>query len=418
MGKVYQSVRGVVQGTLQRRRPDPIVSAQAKGNNGGFNDTIEELEKIFVEGIGRLRAAASDDQAVVANQAQQAEQIIEGLRANIAMLGAELREMEEALHRKDAVSQKMEQTLSAEIRDLQSVLKEKAETLETRDSEINDLKSNRDVLTEQVTSLELAVQEAKGEAAGQAQQAEQVIAGLKANITGLEAKLREAEKTIHGKDGVSREREEALSAEIRDLQSVLKEKEQALESRNSEINELKSKRYLLVEQLTRLELAIQHVKGEATSQAQQAEEVMEGLKAKIATLEDKLTQTEQIVSETDLTSKGLGQDRDRRVIDLNAELEPQTNGMKEPAEVRSIKAEPTRETVPPDAFDRMIAGFSERTNVIGSIAALIVRDHVKALGESMKEFPRARLTELLDSLSGQIPDDELRAEFRQRFRRM
>jgi hypothetical protein len=52
---------------------------------------------------------------------------------------------------------------------------------------------------------------------------------------------------------------------------------------------------------------------------------------------------------------------------------------------------------------------------MGSIASLIVRSHVRALGESMEEFPQTRLTELLDSLSGQITDEKLKAEFRKRF---
>ena len=205
-----------------------------------------------------------------------------------------------------------------------------------------------------------------------------------------------------------------------------------------------------------MELAIQQAKGEAASEAQHAEQVIESLKVKIATLEAQLTQTEQIVGGTDRTIKGLDQDRDRQVIDLNAELAPQTNGMKEmssffskaealvdiqaqdidtvvageqlktgeekpaishfqAAGVTSIVTEAARETVSRDAFDRMIAEFSELTNVIGSIASLIVRDHVRALGESMEKFPQARLTELLESLGGEISDDKLKADFRERF---
>jgi hypothetical protein len=83
--------------------------------------------------------------------------------------------------------------------------------------------------------------------------------------------------------------------------------------------------------------------------------------------------------------------------------------------VTSIVIPAVRETVSQDTFDRMIAEFSELTNVIGSIAALIVRDHVRTLGESMKEFPQTRLTELVESLSGQISDDKLKVDFRKRF---
>jgi hypothetical protein len=356
MGKVYQSVRGVVQGTLHRKKPDIMASVRPKGNDGSLNGAIQELEKIFVDGIGRLKAAVSDDQAVVASEAQHAEQVIAGLKANITVLEAKLKETEDTLHRKDIAGQKMEQSLSGEIRDLQSVVKKKEEALEGRDSEVKDLKSKGDVLTQQVTRLELAIQQRKAEAAGAAQHAEQVIAGLK---------------------------------------------------------------------------------------------------GKIGTLEAQLTQTEQTVGGTD-RSKGLNQDRVRQIIDLNAELKPQSNGTKEmpyffskakaltdihaqdigtviageqlkaaeekpatshlqAAGVTSIVVPAVRKTVSQGTFDRMSAQFSELTNVIGSIAALVVRDHVRALGESMEEFPQTRLKELVESLSGQITDDKLKADFRKRF---
>jgi len=236
--------------------------------------------------------------------------------------------------------------------------------------------------------------------------------------------------------------EETLNAEIRDLQSALKKKHEALESRDSEINDLKSNRVILAEQVTRLALAIQQVKAEAASEAQHAEQVIAGFKSKIATMEVQLTQPGQPVGRTDRT-KGLDQDRDGQVINLNAELKPQTNGTKKmsaealadiqaqdigtriaPEQLKTaegklatscIVIQEGLKTVSQDTFDRMIAAFSELANVMGSIATLIVRDHVRVLGESMEEFPQRRFTELLDSLGGQITDDKLKADFRERF---
>src|SRR5262245_66246160 len=106
VGKVYQSVRGVVQGTLHRRKPDIMVS-RAKDDDGHLNDAIQELEKIFVDRIGGLKAAFNDNQAVVASKDQHAEQVIEGLKANITALEAKLRETEDTIQRKDSVSKEM-----------------------------------------------------------------------------------------------------------------------------------------------------------------------------------------------------------------------------------------------------------------------------------------------------------------------
>src|SRR5262249_51540035 len=158
---------------------------------------------------------------------------------------AKLRETEDALHRKDVANQKMEESLSTEIRDLQSVVKQKEEALKSRDSEVNDLKSNRDVLTEQITPLELPIQPAKGEAVNKAQHAEQDIEGLQTRRSSDLAKLRETEDALHRKDVANQKMEESLSTEIRDLQSVVKQKEEALKSRDSEVNDLKSNRDVL-----------------------------------------------------------------------------------------------------------------------------------------------------------------------------
>jgi DNA repair exonuclease SbcCD ATPase subunit len=426
MGKVYQLVRGVVRGTLHRQKSDILVSAPANGDKSSLNNAIEELEKIFSDGIGRLKAAVSAEQAVFSSKAQHAEQTVENLKANITALETKLKETEDCVHRKELASQKMEETLSSEIRNLQSLVKDKEEALEGRDSELNESKFKIDVLTEQVTRSESAIQQAKEEAASKARDAEQVIESLRANIAVLEAKLKETEDTLHKKDVDSQKMEESLRTEIRDLENVVK-----------------NNRELLLEQVTRSRSAIQQAKDQAANECQHVAQVIEGLKVKIATLETQFTQTEQTVAGTSGTIKGLDQDRDTQVIDFNAELEIQTNGTKniqkqdngtlikgeqlktgeeKPATsnvqaegITFIVTEATRKTVSQDTFDRMIAQFSELTNVIGRIAALIIRDHVRALGESMKEFPQTRLAELVESLSTQITDDTLKADFRKRF---
>jgi chromosome segregation ATPase len=453
MSKVYQSVRGVVQGTLHRPKPQIMVSAATKGNEGNLKDAIEQLEKIFVDGVGRLKAAASDDQAVVAIAAQHAEQLIEGLKANITVLEARLRETEDTLDKKDVASQNMEERLRTEIGDLQSTLKKKEEDLENRVSEVNDLKSKTDVLVEQVTQSELALQQAKRDAAIAAQHAEQLIEGLKSNITVLEARVRQTEDAIHKQDVASQQMEESFGTEIRDLQSALKKKEEDLETRESEVNDLNSKINVLQEQVSHLKLVIEQAQGHAASESQHAEQAMQDLKIKIARLQAQLDQTEQIVGGTHSTIKGLDNDLNSQAIDLEAQLETQkkginhsdaeasidiqaqANGALEGEQLKTAEEKPTTlpfaatavtpiateaapETVSQDAFNRLIAEFGELTNVMGSIASLIVRDHVRALGESMEEFPQTRVTKLLESLSKEISDDELKADFCERFAKM
>src|SRR5262245_63706419 len=114
---------------------------------------------------------------------------------------------------------------------LQGVVKQKEEALKSLELELRYSKFNRDVLAEQITRLELAIQQTKGEAASKAQHAGQVIEGFKANITVLEAKLRETEDALHRKDVASQKMEERMSKEIRVIQSVFRQKQEDMKSR-------------------------------------------------------------------------------------------------------------------------------------------------------------------------------------------
>ncbi len=123
MGKVYRSLTGAVLETLHRSKTNSMIFAREKGSDAAsLNDATEEFEKIIVDRIGRLKAAVRDSQAVVAGASQHAEQVIETLRTNIAVLEAKLRETEDTVRRKDVASQRIEESLSTKIRDLQSAV--------------------------------------------------------------------------------------------------------------------------------------------------------------------------------------------------------------------------------------------------------------------------------------------------------
>jgi hypothetical protein len=167
-----------------------------------------------------------------------------------------------------------------------------------------------------------------------------------------------------------------------------------------------------------------------------------------ATLKAQLSEPEQIVGSTDSSTKELDQRRDTAAIDLNGHHQSQRNGMEVMAEafanlqtqamakvvgsepektfeeksstLQSAAATPllteaARKTVSPEVFVAIIAEFSKFANVIETIASLIVRDHVKTLGESMEKFPPKRLAELLESLSKEICDSKQETAFVERF---
>jgi hypothetical protein len=65
-------------------------------------------------------------------------------------------------------------------------------------------------------------------------------------------------------------------------------------------------------------------------------------------------------------------------------------------------------TVAPELLTKLIAQLTE---VMGPIAPFIVRDQIRALNESAERFPRAKLGALIDLVSREISDAELRGEF-------
>ena len=97
--------------TLQRGKANIVPLVRVKGNALNLNDEMEELERILADRLGRLKAAVKEGEAVVADESQHAEQVIESLRANIAALEAKLKETEDSR--------------TAKIHDLQNEIKKK-----------------------------------------------------------------------------------------------------------------------------------------------------------------------------------------------------------------------------------------------------------------------------------------------------
>jgi len=365
-----RSLTGVVQETLHRSRTNSMVFALEKGSDAAsLNDAMEELEKILVDRIDRLKAAVRDSQAVVAVESQHAEQVIETLRTNIAGLDAKLRETEDTVRRKDVASQRMEESLSTKIRDLQSLVEKKEEALESQVSEVNDLKSKIDVLVKQVTHF----QEAKEKAANDAQRAENLSQSSKAEITTLEAQLTESEQIVRGKDSTIKELEQNLTAKIQDLESQLRNKDKLLADRGREVTDLNSELERPTNGMKGMSSFYRQAGASADIQAQDTRTVVAGKQLK------------------------------------TGEEKPVTSRFQDVGVMSNVR-NAARETVSRDAFDRIIGEFCELTNVMRPIASVIILDHVKALGESMEKFPKTRLTELLEALSGS--DDKLKPGFR------
>ena len=364
MANVYDSLKG----TLQRSMANSMAVARVKGSDASSLDNeMEQLEKIVVDRLGRLRAAVKEGESVVAGESQHAEQVIESLKTEIAAQEAQLN----AARGKELASQKMEQTLNVKIRDLQNDMKKKEEALESRGKEASDLTSKIDVLGKQITQLELAIQQAKAETASEAKRAQQLAESSNAKVATLEAQLRDREAIVRAKESTLKGMEQRLTAKIQALESLVNSKEKLLADQDRQIKDLNSQLGALANGIKGMSSFFKQAEALTAVEAQDVGTVLPGQ-------------------------------------ELKREKEKPANSQFKSSAVTSNAADAARDAVSPGFFDSVTKELAE---INGPLASMIISDHVKALGESIEKFPKKRVTELVRILSQEITDENAKIGF-------
>ena len=378
MNGVYKSLKVRVQDTLQRGKTNatPLPRAES-GNASSLSDEMEELERIVADRIARLKSAVKEGEAAVVDEAQQAKQLVESLKASNAVLEAKLTETKEAVQRKDSSLQQIEESLTAKVQELQNELKKKEESLASLDEQINDLKSRIEVQLKQKDDLESAIEKAKQEAASHAKRAEQLAEISRIKISALESQLREKEELGRQNESTINGLEQRLTAKIQDFESLVRDKEEQLAGRDAEIKDLKSWLKLLTKGI-----------GQMSSFFRQAEALVgiDGQDFSAAVLKEPVD----------------GKQENPVTVQSNV------------PEVMPIAPDAAPEIVSPDILGRITSEFAEATGVMSPLSLLIVRQHVAALGESVEKFPKTQLLELLERLVTEISDKKRQVEFRAR----
>jgi hypothetical protein len=378
MSRVYDSLRVRVHDTLQRGKV-PLARIKS-GSALGLIGEMDDLERMVAERIGKMKAALKEGETAAADEALQTEQLLEGLKASVTTLEAKLVETQEAITRRDSSHQQTEETLNAKIHDLESDAKKKEEDLASRDSEISDIKSKLDGQVKQIGELELAIEQARQEAARHVKRAEHLAESSRTSIAVLESQLKEKEELVRQKDSTIRDLDEKLNAQIQEFESLMKDKEALLAGRNSVINDLRSQLNVLTNGI-----------GQMSSFFKQTE-VLAGIAVQAG---------------------------GAAVVDNGVEAKQETTVPPQPeiAKAPPVVPEAVRETLSPEIFQHIASELAEAAGVMSVLASLIVRQHVVALGESMDNFPRARLAELLERVAKEIADEKRQIDFRERLSR-
>jgi chromosome segregation ATPase len=376
MSGFYESLKVKMQDTLQRGKTNSPPLARVKSTDAlSLNDEMNRLERLVAETVGKLRAAVTAGEALVVEEARQAEQLAGSLKADMANLEAKLKEMEKTIERKDFSRKEIVETLAIEVKNLRNDIKNKDETLATRDNEIEDYKSKMDNHVKQIGELELANRKTEEEAASHAKRAEDLAESSQAKMTAIESRLKEAEELARHKESSIKELEQKLAAKVQEFESMVKDKQELLTRRDSEISDLKS-------QSKRLTKAI----SEGSSFFRQAE-ALTGIE--------------------DVSTAAQNETMDR-VEEKPAAVQSDI------AKVTPIVPGAAREMVSPETFQEIIRELAQITNLIAPLASLIVHQQAKALGESVEKFPSKRLPELLEAIAKEISEENPQIDLRQR----
>jgi peptidoglycan hydrolase CwlO-like protein len=241
MSKVYESLKDVMQGTLQASKVNANPLARLKGTTAqSLNDQMEEVKKVIAETIDRLKAEVKEGEAIVAEETAHADHVIASLRATISDLERKLKETEENFRQSELASQRMEESVTRKMQDLQGEIKKKEKSLESRDQEVIALESKVDTLERQASQLQQAIEQAKEKADSEGRRVEHLTGTFEAKIAALEVQLKKTEETVRRKDSTIKTLEETLTEKIQNLDSQVKSKEKLLADREKQLNDLNS----------------------------------------------------------------------------------------------------------------------------------------------------------------------------------
>ena len=356
MSALYNFVKIKMPDTLRQSKNNSMQLVQV--DHSTSSNLRHEIE-LVTQRLGKVKAAMQAGEAIVIQESRQAEQLAANLKTDIAMLRANLKEAEEAFAIRDLARQEIEESLNAKIKSFQEEITKKEVLLVTRENEITDYK--------------LKIRKTEEEEASNAKCAEDLAQKTLAKVTVLEAKLKATEELANYQESSIQELKNELDAKAQEFDCIVKDEQELLMRRDSEINDLKSQLKRLTTGISEMSSFFRQAGALNDIEAQAQNDTTAGV--------EKVAAVQTHISTTHIASAAVG------------------------------------EIAAPEIFERIITEFSEATNMIDTLASLIVQQQVKALGESVETFPRTRLSELVECLTKDIEDEKRQIDFRQRCNR-
>ncbi|HSQ20504.1 MAG TPA: hypothetical protein VLR92_09025, partial [Blastocatellia bacterium] len=237
----------------------------------------------------------------------QADQIRQQVRAELATLENALHDKDERLEAAQQRIVQSEEHFNAKVSALQLQLAEKQLLLESRYSEIENLKLQISRLSEQVSGLESRNLRVETAAAGTAD-------GLRNELSNIREQFRQTELMLEEQKAKAIHLEEMGATEVRELQERLALTRRSVEDRERSLETVRAGAAALQERLDQLELSSQQEK----AAAKQAEETRTLCQVEAETLRSELQQKEWALAQRQVAIENLAQAHKAQVQKLEA----------------------------------------------------------------------------------------------------
>lgn len=117
---------------------------------------MAELKEIVLNRLSSIESALKEAGASVATEAQRAREIKRSLEAEVEALEAKLKEKEELLHARESAMKKLEESLTGKVHELENRVREKDQLLESRDAELKEMRLFLNRIREKESALNQA----------------------------------------------------------------------------------------------------------------------------------------------------------------------------------------------------------------------------------------------------------------------
>lgn len=214
-------------------------SGETIGNNakavgtGECSPDMESHTSRLLSLLNELRSFADQACEAALTEARCADRVEETMEAEIEALQDQVKEKEQSLQARDRDLERLQEASNAKFAELEGRVQDQETQLESREIQLQQLVSERDGLVGRLREAELGAEQAKAWAQQRTEQMEAEFANLRGQLAKREESLGERELAL-------RRYEEDLRTSTQNLQLRLQETETKLANRERELRQKES----------------------------------------------------------------------------------------------------------------------------------------------------------------------------------